>query len=120
MAKFNPRHLEEEFFKKFQPAQPNQPEGKFYGITKIVIEDPYLNFEMRGSSVMIYYRGGKLLSINTNDELDGLDPKYSKDNTVEVPQPEIEHISEYIDQAKHIIDKYENEIKAHLGEKEIQ
>ena len=120
MARFNPRHLEEEFFQKFQPAQLAQPEGKFYGITQIVREDPYLNFEMRGSSVMIYYRGGKLLSINTNDELEGLDPKYSKDDTVEVPQPELEHISEYIDQAKHIIDKYENEIKDHLGEKEIQ
>lgn len=113
MKKYNNRHLDADFLKQFKPK------GDFCEITKIVQEDPYLNFEMRGDSVMIYYRGGKLLTINKLGDISGLDPEYAK-STKTVPQPEYKTISEYIDKAKRIIDKYENDIRGHLGEKEIQ
>ena len=111
MIQFKKRHLDNSFFELFKPK------GRFHVITKIIQEDPYLNFEMRGNSVEIYYRGGKLLSINNLEELGGLDPKYSE---LPIPQPELHNIQDYINNAKHIIDKYVSTVKNHLGEKEIQ
>ena len=111
IKKYNKRHLDNSFLELFKP------EGKFHDITTIVKEDPCLNFEMRGNSVEIYYRGGKLLSISNLEGFSGLDPKYS---TLPIPQPELNNIRDYINNAKHIIDKYESTVKNHLGEKEIQ
>ena len=111
IKKYSKRHLDDSFFVLFKP------EGKFHEITTIVKEDPYLNFEMRGNSVEIYYRGGKLLSISNLEEICGLDPKYSP---LPIPQPELRNVQDYINNAKHIIDKYESTVKNHLGEKEIQ
>lgn len=109
--KNNKRHLDSSFLELFKPK------GKFYDITVLAQEDPYLNFEMRGNSVEIYYRGGRLLSINNLGELNGLDPQYSLSS---IPQPDLHKIQEYISNAKHIIDRYVSTVKNHLGEKEIQ
>ena len=81
MEKYNKRQLEESFLKMFKPS------GKYHVITESVIEDPYLNFEMRGHSVEIYYRGGRILSIGDNGEINGLDPNYN--SGMPIPQPDI-------------------------------
>ena len=112
MEKYNKRQLEESFLKMFKPS------GKYHVITESVIEDPYLNFEMRGHSVEIYYRGGRILSIGDNGEINGLDPNYN--SGMPIPQPDINNITEYFFRAKSIVDKYEYNVKEHLGEKEIQ
>ena len=52
------RHLNGQFLKEFFKG------GKFYEIINMVKTDPSLDVELRGNSVMIYYRGGKLLTIN--------------------------------------------------------
>ena len=54
MEKFNKRQLSQSFLDMFKPT------GKYHVITECVKEDPYLDFEMRGNSVMIYYRGGRI------------------------------------------------------------
>jgi len=114
MANYNKRQLDETFLKKFEP------DGDYSCITEIAKEDPYLDFEMRGNRVEIYYRGGVILTISDDNELKGLDPKYDYSNEAIMPQPDIKCISDYISKAKCIVDKYENNKKVHLGEKEIQ
>lgn len=114
IGNYNKRQLDETFLKKFEP------DGEFSRITEIANEDPYLDFEMRGNRVEIYYRGGVILTINDDNELKGLDPKYDYSNEAILPQPDIKCISDYISKAKCIVDKYEKNKKAHLGEKEIQ
>lgn len=65
--------------------------GLFKSIVDIVRIDPSLDLEMRGDTVMVYYGGGKILTIHDPDLypnmkeagfLTGLDPKYSyKENS---------------------------------------
>lgn len=112
MEKYNKRQLDESFLEMFKPS------GKFHVITENVIEDPYLNFEMRGHSVEIYYRGGRILSIGDNGEINGLDPNYCGE--MPLPLPDLNSIAEYFYKAKSVVDKYEYNVKEHLGEKEIQ
>ena len=112
MEKYNKRQLDESFLEMFKPT------GEFHIITECVKEDPYLNFEMRGNSVEIYYRGGRILSVTDKGEINGLDPNYQRG--MPIPQPDINNITEYFFKAKSIVDKYEYKIKEHLGEKEIQ
>ena len=114
MEKFNKRQLSQSFLDMFKPT------GKYHVITECVKEDPYLDFEMRGNSVMIYYRGGRVLCIRDNGEIIGLDPQYIYNKKMSVPQPDINCINEYFFKAKSIVDKYECHEKMHLGEKEIQ
>lgn len=114
MGNYNKRQLDETFLKKFEP------DGEFSCITEIVKKDPYLDFEMRGNRVEIYYRGGVILTISDDEELKMLDPKYDYSKKATLPQPDINCISDYLNKAKSIIDKYQNNKKAHLGEKEIQ
>ena len=114
MEKFNKRQLSQSFLDMFKPT------GKYHVITECVKEDPYLDFEMRGNSVMIYYRGGRVLCIGDNGEIIGLDPQYIYNKKMSVPQPDINCINEYFFKAKSIVDKYECHEKMHLGEKEIQ
>ena len=114
MTNYSKRQLDETFMKKFEPN------GVFSCITEIAKEDPYLDFEMRGNRVEIYYRGGVILTISENEELKGLNPKYDYSKEAILPQPDIKCISDYISKAKCIVDKYEKYKKGHLGEKEIQ
>ena len=114
MEKFNKRQLSQSFLEMFMPT------GKYHVITECVKEDPYLDFEMRGNSVMIYYRGGRVLCIRDNGEIIGLDPQYIYNKITSVLQPDINCINEYFFKVKSIVDKYECHEKMHLGEKEIQ
>ena len=96
--------------------------GVYHEITDIVKVDPYLDMEMRGDDgVMIYYRGGKLLTINESDGLLGLDDNYYPKNDKTRLSPQIEDIFDYISKAKRIIDIHESVPKKRkLVEKEIQ
>ena len=41
----------------------NLKNGALHVITDYVRVDPYLDLELRGNCVMIYYRGGKILTV---------------------------------------------------------
>ena len=109
--------------------------GAFKPIVDFVRTDPSLDLEMRGNSVIIYYRGGKILSIqdpqktisptiNADSFLKALDSKYLNCKAgvlYKEPLPlSIISIESYFAKAKHIIDRYEETVKHKLGEKEIQ
>lgn len=97
--------------------------GIYHEITDIVRVDPYLDMEMRGDDgVMVYYRGGKLLTINESLGLLGLDEEYyPKDDDAKL-YPQTNGIFDYICKAKHIIDLHESDHskKKKLAEKEFQ
>ena len=120
------RHLKDQFLKEFFKG------GQFYEIINMVKTDPSLDVELRGNSVMIYYRGGKLLTINDpykNDQEDllkELDKQYVSPtrkgliNPIAVPKPTIDNMEAYICKGKRAIDWYEENVARKLGEKEIQ
>ena len=94
--------------------------GCYHKVTEIVKVDPYLDMEMRGNTgAIVYYRGGKILTINEEKGLIGLDAKYFRGNLPNLV-PDIDNIFEYFCNAKHIMDIYESTVKSKLGEKEIQ
>ena len=89
--------------------------GVYDEITELVKTDPYLDMEMRGDTgVIVYYRGGKILTIDEKKGLSGLDKKYYRGKKVETVTPSINNIFEYICKSKHIIDLYEREVKNKL------
>ena len=96
-------------------------EGIYHEITELVKIDPYLDMEMRGEDgVMIYYRGGKILTIHEQLGLIGLDENYyTKDDDTNLT-PHVENIIDYLCKAKHIIDVHESCEKSKLAEKEFQ
>lgn len=90
-------------------------------ITDYVRVDPYLDLELRGNSVMVYYRGGKVLTVSENGTLIGLADEYYLSPDTERISPSIEGLHEYLAHAKHIVDIHEaNPEYSKLGEKEIQ
>ena len=94
--------------------------GQYHVITEIVKRDPYLDMEMRGSTgVIVYYRGGKILTINEKNGLITLDKKYCKGDESLYITPRIDDIFTYISAAKSVMDCYEL-TTSKLGEKEIQ
>lgn len=120
------RHITESFLCELK-------QGVFKPIVDFVRVDPSLDLELRGNTVLIYYRGGKILSITepkdtdscvTNGDLylGALDPKYFKNKSGirTCVMPSIRSIDMYFAEAKHIIDLYESTVRRHLGEKEIQ
>ena len=105
--------------------------GKFKEIVRIVSVDPNLDLELRGDSVMVYYRGGKVLTISDPelypdlrdlDYLTGMDSNYSNGGKCPqaIPTPCINDMLSYFAKAKHVVDNYEKHVKEKLGEKEIQ
>lgn len=96
--------------------------GIYKTVTEIVKVDPYLDMEMRGDDgVMVYYRGGRILTIHETDGLTGLDKEYYPANYVGSLVPNTGNLLEYLSNAKHLIDIHEvNGKKRKLGEKEIQ
>lgn len=56
--------------------------GAYYNILKMVQEDDTVDMEMRGESVIIYYRGGKLFELYENGTLVTLDNQYGTTQTV--------------------------------------
>jgi len=106
------RSISEEFMKILQ--------NDYRKITDYVKVSPYLDMEMRGSCVMVYYRGGKILSIYEDKRLEGLATEYCNDASVVIPIPLIDNIEDYFAKAMHIVDIHESSTKSKLGEKEIQ
>lgn len=104
--------------------------GQLSVITEIVRQDPYLDLEMRGDCVILYYRGGKLLTIRGVNEYKTLAEEYYLSRDEVRLSFDIENPLEYISKAKFLIDKHEtaqiergdNKKSAisKLGEKEIQ
>lgn len=102
--------------------------GDFKHVTETVKVDPSLDMEMRGDSVMVYYRGGRILTINdlsiapNRSILEGMDENYSNEAKFkqEIPAPDIDRIDEYFSKAKRAVDNYEFYVEHKLGEKEIQ
>ena len=91
-------------------------------ITEYVRISPYLDMEMRGNCVMVYYRGGKILTIFEDKTMEGLVEEYynKKDENTKLLVPQIDTIEDYFAKAMHVIDMYEAYEKSRLGEKEIQ
>lgn len=90
-------------------------------IVDYVRVDPYLDLELRGNCVMIYYRGGKILTVYENQNLEGLaEEYYKKESDTARIVPSLDCIHDYFAHAKHIVDIHESSNKSKLGEKEIQ
>ena len=112
------RHLSPTFFADFLFDETKNQCGQFQDIIEIVKSDPYLDLELRGDRVTLYYRGGRIMEINEDGLINGMDAKYLPED-VQEPYLERVHVFEYICKAKVFIDKYELK-RNHLGEKEIQ
>ena len=54
----------------------NLKNGALHVIVDHVRVDPYLDLELRGNCVMVYYRGGKILTVYENQNLEGLAEEY--------------------------------------------
>ena len=89
-------------------------------ITDYVRVDPYLDLELRGNSVIIYYRGGKVLTVDEKGVLTGLVDEYYLSPGTERILPSIDGLHDYLAHAKHIVDIHESTKNSKLGEKEIQ
>lgn len=95
--------------------------GVYHEIVTIVKNDPYLDLEMRGEDgIMIYYRGGKILTVHEYQGLTGLDENYYIKGEKNILIPKIESIFDYLCKAKHIVDVHEVKDKSKLVEKEFQ
>lgn len=93
--------------------------GTLRQLLEYVRTDDTLNLELRGGEIILYYRGGALLTVVQDSyTFIGLSKEYRQSDTFIVPS--IENIEEYIPKAKHVIDVYVNTVKNHLGEKDIQ
>ncbi len=121
-----PRHISDSFLKELKT-------GFFKPVVDIIRVDPSLDLELRGNSVIIYYRGGKILKIaepqgviNSKAEaeqlLEGISPDYLKDDSLSsyLTQPTIDNIHVYFANVKHLVDVFEATVGHKLGEKEIQ
>ena len=94
--------------------------GQLEFLTDLVKKDPYLDMEFRGDCIMIYYRGGKLLTVYDIDKYEELAPEYYSSKSEQRLKATTDNMFEYICQAKRIIDIHESGNKQKLGEKEFQ
>ena len=74
--------------------------GSLKSITDYVRVDPYLDLELRGDSVMIYYRGGKVLTVDEKGLLTGLVDEYYLSPDTERILPSIDGLHDYLAHAK--------------------
>lgn len=93
----------------------SQLQSMYLPLTELVRKDDTLDMEFRGDSVIVYYRGGKVLELSEAGVLSPLDAKYGKINAALT----INNVASYCMEAKHLIDIYQNSTKNNLGEKEI-
>lgn len=95
--------------------------GSFKSITDRVRNSPYLDMEMRGNCVMVYYRGGKILTVNDNGTLDSMDTQFLKKTNKQIQNPSLRTIDQYLLDAMAIVDEYASlPNTSNFGEKEIQ
>ena len=67
--KYKGRAIGDDLLNLFKPdVKAPSKNGQLSAITEYVRQDPYLDFEMRGDCVILYYRGGKLLTIRSIDD----------------------------------------------------
>ena len=98
----------------------NLKNGALHVIVDYVRVDPYLDLELRGNCVMVYYRGGKILTVYENQNLEGLaEEYYLTSDTIRIV-PSLTGIHDYFSHAKHIVDIHESSRYSKLGEKEFQ
>ena len=88
--------------------------SKYKVLIDYVKMDETLDMEFRGKEVIVYYRGGKLLTLSESGTFTPLEKNYG-----EVCIVDLMNLEEYIPKAKHLIDKYQVVTKANLCEKEI-
>ena len=88
--------------------------SKYKVLTDYVKTDETLDMEFRGKEVMVYYRGGRLLTLSESGTFTPLDKNYG-----EVFGVDLTNLEEYIPKAKHLMDKYQVVTRANLCEKEI-
>lgn len=96
--------------------------GSLNGLLKYIQSDDTLEMGLRGDRIIIYYRGGALLTVLEKSYVFlPFDAKYDIRKTFSI-EPSIKNIEEYIPRAKHIMDVYISspDTSNHLGEKEIQ
>ena len=94
------RKIETTFLNEFKT-------GTLRPLLKYVQNDDTLNMELRGESVIIYYRGGKILEIKDKTyDLVGLDKGYLSDKTKIFDEPVLNKIGDYFPKAKHHMDVY--------------
>jgi len=101
------RHISDEFLEKLQK--------EFVQVLDIVRNDATLDIEFRGDSIIIYYRGGKIIELKENGELSPMDKQYG----LVTSSLSIKNIVNYCNEAKHHINVYQELNKCNLGEKEI-
>jgi hypothetical protein len=94
--------------------------GKLQHLTDLVKNDPYLDMEFRGDCVMIYYRGGRLLTIYDVDKYEELALEYYPPKSELHLEAKTESLFDYISRAKQLVDAHESGNKQKLGEKEFQ
>lgn len=88
-------------------------------LLQYIQSDDTLNLELRGDRVIIYYRGGALLTVKQYSfKFISLSPKYHKGKPIITPT--LSNLEIYIPQAKHAIDQYVIKDRNHLWEKDIQ
>jgi hypothetical protein len=89
--------------------------GKFNPVLKLVQEDDTIDMEMRGDSIIVYYRGGKLFELFEDGNMSPLDSQYGTTDG----ELSIGSLTSYCQQAKHLIDTYQITVVNNLGEREI-
>ena len=89
--------------------------GKFNPVLKLVQEDDTIDMEMRGDSIIVYYRGGKLFELFEDGNMSPLDSQYGTTDD----ELSIGSLTSYCQQAKHLIDTYQITVVNNLGEREI-
>ena len=94
-------------------------EGRFSPVLQAVQDDDTLDLELRGECIIIYYRGGKILTLKEDGMLMALDANYQKFKEVDVT-PSLGNFEDYVQKAKKSINSYVSREKNILGEKEIQ
>ncbi len=92
------RNISREFFNELK-------EGKFHPVLQTVLEDDTLDLELRGNSVIIYYRGGKMFELFKDGKLTSLDKGWLCAKFC-VIEPSLDNLYSYIPLAKQHIDYY--------------